>query len=159
MRKRYHRLIPVIRGTVFLTITIPLWFLAGWGAAVTYFTFLFIYFLRTAASYSQYIELDNDEIYQHGELPQLIRKNQIVSCHYKSNEFVHLSLGMGSGSVGSLGFFVFDIRGSNGDQVFVYRYGWGSKQQQLFRDLNKYLKGSKAKIDPKTARLLKRLGN
>lgn len=97
-----------------------------------------------AASIAQFfkrIEVDNEEIRMFGFVggPITIRKAELTSCRYvRAKPMMR----------GAIDILFLELRGSRGQAVRIWKYGWGSRQRrQLAQAIKEWLEGTSVQLD------------
>jgi hypothetical protein len=108
---------------------------------------LLFYSILAIVNWFRRLVIDDQSIQLFGYLggPITIRKNQVISCHYRRFR---------ANAHGSPDVMFLEINGNPGGEVIVWRYGWGPKRQELFRQLGKWLDESQCTVDEGARRML-----
>jgi hypothetical protein len=109
--------------------------------------FLLIYSMMAIVNWSCRLVIDDQEIQLFGYFggPITILKGQVISCHYRRFH---------ANGRGSPDLMYLEINGNPGGEVRVWRYGWGPKRQELFRQLGRWLEESQCTVDDGARRML-----
>jgi hypothetical protein len=109
--------------------------------------FLFGYSILAIVNWSRRLVIDDQSIQLFGYLggPITIRKSQVISCHYRRFR---------ANARGSPDVLFLEINGNPGGEVLVWRYGWGPKRRELFRQLDRWLDESQCTVDEGARRML-----
>ena len=108
---------------------------------------LLSYSILAIVNWFRGLVIDDQSIQLLGYLggPITIRKSQVISCHYRRFR---------ANAHGSPDVMFLEINGNPGGEVLVWRYGWGPKRQELFRQLGKWLDESQCTVDEGARRML-----
>ena len=109
--------------------------------------FLLIYSMLAIVNWFRRLVIDDQKIQLFGYFggPITILKSQVISCHYRRFR---------ANGRGSPDLVFLEINGNPGGEVLVWRYGWGPKRQELFRQLGKWLDESQCTVDEGARRML-----
>lgn len=110
------------------------------------------YWLAAAVGqFSKRLELTDSEVKMYGYLggPIAIKKDELVSCRYVRAQPI---------ARGAIDMFFIELRGSGGQGIRIWRYGWGRQQRRkLGRALNDWLQSTGVSIDDQVARILEKM--
>jgi hypothetical protein len=108
---------------------------------------LLSYSILAIVNWFRRLVIDDQSIQLFGYLggPITIRKSQVISCHYRRFR---------ANAHGSPDVMFLEINGNPSGEVLVWRYGWGPKRQELFRQLGKWLDESQCTVDEGARRML-----
>ena len=111
--------------------------------------FLLFYSILAIVNWSRRLVIDDQRIQLFGYFggPITIHKSEVISCHYRRFR---------ANAHGSPDVEFLEINGNPGGEVLVWRYGWGPKRRELFRQLSRWLEESQCSVDDGARRMLEK---